>query len=762
MPNSVSSVSSVSPSSARVETVSAKKELAAAIEKEVSRIENQSFGRKVKRFFANQLSWLMQPTRKTSLYQLADQIKEQNPSVTQEKIWHVLKLHLGSNVKLFEMDNGKTALFDKWIAITEQQLQEINQSVPLNGVELAYQFFLQNKSLPAGFLKNILVPTFKKRIDNALAAADENECPTTLQQQGRAKYQDNPAGYIRHLLEGAGIKSEARCNFERILDFKALIRTHLIPTAEVVPSSLLETNLPDNKVQLDSPKSTRIIIEQEDKQHIQQLSQSKPFFSKENLTNIVKAPVKGLLRNKRTVAIFAIDIIIGTLLASVFSAGITLGVAGTVLAVIAVSYAVFWSVHDSFIKDTSLAKELKHIQQYIDGETDNIGIEAALGTKEDDERVTDKIRYHLERDIAPAVTNLMAEMEKQAIKITQLNQQQALSTKQVVELETLKSDYFESATQLQSKLAMYDLYHKAIIALLARDARQYEDDLQLLWQHKFAHMDRNARAALFTKAGHRHDVMITEDKQEAEYKLYLKGLHILSSTYFKRGVKGSIFSSVQSWLSDVFKGDLLRFNVQAPVLPVSSIPYIAILLLLTTVADSANQRVELGYKKDIERDRQSYTGFWFWRRHRSGREEFRTLNKLAVQQLQHLSQHLTNRLQLSDQIIKTLSQAKLSASQDSRTTVSSDAFIDQISDEKAAELFILYGANQQVLQQATQAAFATSIDYLHKKVTVWNQSIALSDQFTTLADYSIQAMPPQQLQNYLNRLERTITHLPNS
>ena len=60
MPSSVSSASSSNFPTTTLAPVSAKKELAAAIEKEVNRIESQSFGRRVKSFFENQLNWLTQ------------------------------------------------------------------------------------------------------------------------------------------------------------------------------------------------------------------------------------------------------------------------------------------------------------------------------------------------------------------------------------------------------------------------------------------------------------------------------------------------------------------------------------------------------------------------------------------------------------------------------------------------------------------------------------------------------------------------------
>ncbi len=695
------------------------------------------------------------PTIKTS--ELVGRLTQHSRERDSQKVLAALKLHAGRAIKLHQSANGRLSYTDSKVAISTETMAAVVKSIKRNPVSVAYEYLRKGEQLPAGYLRQIIVPHMIKTVNRAMRYQSASGLPVSRQQSaGRFHFLQNPQQFIAGLLERSGMGDEKSISLERMLAFKQLVRNNLVQSVEEQRRQLNRLPATDlspapDRPSLPKPGNTTHFIEQEDRKHIEKLTCNDHFFAKTRFRDLGNSIKRAVLRNKRNHIVTILCLVAGSIVTAIFPpAGIAVGIAVAVGLGIDVAYVVFWTVNNALWHRVRLVAGLKKLKKF--SEFDYTTFDQTGDKKR--KKLIKNLRFRCQHKTFTGIYDAYAELEKQAIKLDQMARDNDNSLASAIALEKEQALYRKRRRELKANIFFFDkLIEQVAISRSVMEGR-HRQNLELLWQEKFATMDPATCTRLFSQvasdvvvAGHqvkthkpnwlRNTIkyfpglqsafakggteITPRDKDHSKLREAGKTLQSLSKAAIYRSVKQTFFENLIKLRSIIKRKATLTINEPFSSLPAMSnflvfVAFFFIEMGVARVNSSQNQT-----RADAIKDRKkSYTRQLFGSRVRTGREEVATLRSQAKDDVEPLVDHLLASMESMEKIGNTLADAR------QRNAMLGQENFANISNEEAARFIITHCAWQGLLDKQISGAFSQFHDIVFEKARAWHHRLGKS------------------------------------
>ena len=563
-------------------------------------------------------------------------------------------------------------------ASTTDSLDSLQETLTLSPIQLCYQFLGEGNKLPPGFLTRAIHPHFEELVVEKYGLSTEQA--STL---------------IHSLSEKVGLRRNADITFERLLELKNAIRWNLDPTSTLItaPKTGLQRRKPvdisnpaTTPPPLDAPGRSKYQLDAEDKAYIQESVDKGGSLKipKHDLINRLKRKV---LRNKKSLLLYGMDVIVSTAISAVASGG--LAAAGNLI--IYLGWFVAWNgVHEA-VSMMKVVRAMQKMEASADFALNPTDMEAFKGFDEEKFRTFMKsCSYVCSAETLTRIYNDYAELEKDVETSVKLSGHHIASVSGAIKFEESKARYRYRKKNLDISFDLFNRLYTGAIGDMRRMEKEWDKDVQLLWEHKFQKMTARERARLFNKAANDSRVVgrkyhfktdkidwlkeifpqmasgdewteierqnaaqkvekaLTthpDDLPEAEKKDFNKYSDKVVSAVnlVKRGMQSYIFgwgkSMLRSTLSHGFKmgwqgvrnAPFLEITPQLPKISVDGLAIFGFFFLSDLFLDQVNSGVNQYRLTQVKKGKTGHTGITM--RERTGREEIGTLRTLTKRQL---------------------------------------------------------------------------------------------------------------------------------
>ena len=376
-----------------------------------------------------------------------------------------------------------------------EAVKKLTEALKLSPANLCFSFLAKGKNLPPGYLDRALIPYFEEKL-MIKYGLDLAEASLTM----------------KTLLAQVGLKKTADITFERVLELKNAIRWKMEPHAATPQSGPVRRPAFNPRTPalappvLAAPGKSRYQLDDEDKGYIQQAVDNGGSLKipKHDLLNRLK---RMTLRNKSNIFLNTMGIIISTALTSAATGGLAAGI--NIL--IYLGWFAAWSGGTEAIRMGKAMRAMQKMEKTRDFALNPTDMEAFRGFNEEKFKTFMKsCRYVCSHETLTRIYNCYAELEKDVEKSERLNKGTIKTVDDAVRFEESKARYRYRKKNLDISFDLFNRLYVGAVGDLQRMENEWNKEIEVLWQHKFKHMDAKDRARLFKKAAHDHRV--TEKK----------------------------------------------------------------------------------------------------------------------------------------------------------------------------------------------------------------------------------------------------------
>ena len=222
------------------------------------------------------------------------------------------------------------------IPITGFTLDRLDSLIGMSNTRLAYEFFSQKKSLPSGFLEQLLIPEWTEMASTAGIS--------------------NPDQFITTQLEKLDIKSEKQVTFESVMEIKNKIRIAQQEASISQPAMTPEHNAHSTE-SLPLVKPNRYQCDTDDIWFINQLVDNASILQVKT-ENIVQKTTYLLKKNKREAFVFLSTVTFEIFITGLMTGGIGAAITAITSPMVTIAYTVFFEII-SKIKQSRAHKQIK-------------------------------------------------------------------------------------------------------------------------------------------------------------------------------------------------------------------------------------------------------------------------------------------------------------------------------------------------------------------------------------------------------------------
>ena len=401
------------------------------------------------------------------------------------KIAASMQLHGLGKVK--KMENEIVLGVGKTRSTTES-LESLQDTLKLSPVALCYKFLGEGNRLPPGFLSRALIPYFEDTVIETYGFSPEDA--QTL---------------IASLSKKVGLNKNIDITFERLLELKNSIRWNLSsgtatvrdPYTKQIKRKPIDLKNPAiTPPRLAPPGSSRYQLDEEDKAYIQESVDKGGSLKipKHDLRNRLKRLV---LRNKKNLFLNGMGILVSTIITTLSSGGI----AAAVNVLIYVGWFAAWSGCNEAISMAKVVRAMQKMEKTADFALNPTDMDVFRGFNEEKFRSFMKAcRYVCSKETLTRIYNDYAELEKDVETSAKLAEQKTITASDAIRFEESKARYRYRKKNLDISFDLFNRLYAGAIGDMRRMEVEWDQDVQLLWEHKFKHMSAKQRAKFFNKA----------------------------------------------------------------------------------------------------------------------------------------------------------------------------------------------------------------------------------------------------------------------
>ena len=376
--------------------------------------------------------------------------------------------------------------------VDDKALESVQTAIGKTSTELAYQFLAENRSMPVGFLRRALLPHFTEILVNDFG----------LEYQAAARE-------VRAIAAEHGLTGDSKIDFERILQVKNELRwrfdpdgEHAEPVHSAGKAGRVPTGMPKDPSRpaltppaLESPVHSPYQLDDEDRAHIKNVVDKGGWIKVErhDLRNRLK---RYLLRNKRSLAIKSLGVVVSTVVSALTSGGI--GAAVTMLTY--VGWCVAWSGGTEAIRMIKAIRALQRMEASADFKLE--GNEFGMLSELDEKKFRTfmhSLHYICSHETLARLFNAYSELEKDAESLLAMKPETG-SLDEIIRLEEGRVRYFYRRENLAQAFHLFDQLYSTANADLNRMKSEWAVHVDDLWEHKFKSMPANKRLLLFNRA----------------------------------------------------------------------------------------------------------------------------------------------------------------------------------------------------------------------------------------------------------------------
>jgi hypothetical protein len=644
----------------------------------------------------------------------------------------ILQLHLPKNQK-----KAKKRLAE--ILSDTKILLSIADNHKKGCIELAYDYFLDNKSIPESFLQNEI---YQYLVDQWFADLEDSN--------------EDKLKMIRQHAISVGIKTAKDFTFKRFLRLKKyLIQYYGIPVN--VSASFEETSIQEKTgaIALVPPKQSKYYLDNLDKEFIKKQITNNTYTKIKNfdLINRIKRKV---LHSKREVSINALAILVGGLIGSAFTFGASF--------IFSVSFGIAWILLLKPI--TALYKYVQYIHHNNKVQQKKLLIDDINSlTVENKKELKQFINSYVHICKYDSMANLIgcfSELEKSAAELKKMQHNKNNDLKHDIKYEQQKVIYQLRKQDLQQHLAGFINSTTDIINTAKPNILELKNNLDHLWNKKFEHLSAIKQQSIFLKVLNKKSMASYKDKllannsnlmnkvlpflannndSEAMAKTAIAEINKLADEETQSNKEAAI-SKVSGILQDaksIFKGmsfsfmmsrfKMLNFYLvrgavylknQIPIFiselknPISfGIDWMLIIIFtaLGVGVDKINNRINQRKIAKYQRNEKATTGV-IVTREQTLREELYLLQQDTINSLEKIPKQMQEFFERCDNL---------------KQQILAVANIEAMDDEQAAELFIQYMCLKQELEENLLQAFGDFYQNVLTRVGSIEESVLQHD-----------------------------------
>lgn len=647
-----------------------------------------SVGKRVKRLVlggpsADRALNLFDSFRKESWDRIPD---EYHRNLHDYHIASVMELNRVGKIQLRKVGKKTNEVLGRGMeSVKHVMLSKISEDIELTTTELAYRFLSEDRPLPKGFLERALIPHFIESIVNTYPV-DRREAENT----------------VRVIMGAQGMTSESRITYERIVEVKNRIRWQYndvpdperfnrdYPMREEGLGAYDRANPAAHPPALARPRFTRYELDSEDKQFIRMVVDNGKGIKipRHDLINRIK---RLALRKKK-------EGLIG-LMGIAFSTAFTGSGFGIVAAVKNIAcYFVYFTAWSGITHGFRWVRALRAMQRaQLSSDFKLEGNEFDVLTDMDEKKLRTflrSLRYVCNQETLTRIYNAYAELEKDAERRLDMAAR-AGKLDEVIKLEEGRARYLHRRVSLKKAFNLYDRLYSTATADMRRMEREWEEQVDLLWNTKFRGMNEERLHSLFNQAA--NDSRVTEktyhlitNKREwlrnvfpqlskkygvsepqrnlalAEYQAIIdqelpgleggdRGRNLLNQQadrianaahvargsvgiYILKQIRDAINTTIThglkiGWSAGFTNAPKLILTPRLPKISIEGLATFGFFFMVDFIFDKINTRINKSRFQAIQANKRQSTGFGPWRRWRTGREEVATLRKLAKDDL---------------------------------------------------------------------------------------------------------------------------------
>ena len=371
---------------------------------------------------------------------------------------------------------------------TTNSLDSLQQTLTLTPVELCYKFLGKGEKLPPGFLVRGVLPYLEDLVMDKYGLS-VNQASTL----------------ISSLARKIGLRKEADITFERLLELKNAIRWNLDPGATTVTDQKTGqahrrpvdiTNPATTPPPLEAPGRSQYQLDEEDKAYIQE-SVDKGGSLKIPKHDLINRLKRSLLRNKKGLFLNGMGVIISTAVSAMASGG--LAAAGNLF--IYLSWFAAWKGCSEAINMIKVVKAMQKMETSADFALNPTHMEAFRGFDEEKFRTFMKAcRFVCSAETLTRIYNDYAELEKDVATGITLAGSYIKTASDAIKFEESKARYHLRKKNLDLSFDLFNRLYTGAIGDMRRMEKEWDQNVQLLWEHKFRNMTPKQRAKIFTRA----------------------------------------------------------------------------------------------------------------------------------------------------------------------------------------------------------------------------------------------------------------------
>ena len=657
-------------------------------------------------------------------------------------------------------------------SVKHNMLGKISNDIQLATDELAYRFLSDDRSLPKGFLERALIPFFVENIVKTYNNVSREDAEVI----------------VRDIAESQGLTKESRVTFERMVEVKNRIRWHF--NDEPMPDrfDMDQPQRPEGMGGFDphNPAGTPPLLE-------------RPSFTRYELDPIDRQYIKAVVDNGKGIKIPRHDLLnrlkrlalrnkkegMMGVLSFVFSTAFTGSGIGVIAALKNVAYyLVYYTLWSGITHGTRWVKALRAIQKAqlsSDFKLEGSSFEAITEMDEKKLRIfLRSLRYVCSQETLTRIYNSYAELEKDAERRIDMAAKSG-KLDELIKLEEGRARYLHRRESLKKAFNLYDRLYVTATTDMKRMEREWEEQVDLLWNTKFRKMRKSRLNSLFNRAA--NDSRVTEktyhlitnksgwlksvfpqlgkrdsmseqqrDLALAEYQAILdeelpgvegedKERKILNEQADKVAdaahvARGGAGIYVLKWIKDAISTTLthgLKVGwtagltdapklVLTPYLPKPSVEGLAtfgFFFMVDFVFEKINTRINKSRFKAIKAGKRQTTGYGPWRRWRTGREEVATLRRMAKDDLPDFVEKVLKLHKYHKELMKEM---RLQKELSDRNPYARD--YEYMDDYEAAVMILRRQKYEFWVQDLMAGAVGTFHDHVQKKTHLLDQRMS--------------------------------------